>query len=49
VLEPNEDVALEIYPVERFVNDVRRDGPELVLRRDDPRGPVAPTAGTLGL
>jgi len=27
---PNEDVDLDIYAVERFVNDVRRDGPELI-------------------
>jgi putative SOS response-associated peptidase YedK len=30
LLVPNESVELEIYPVERFVNDVRRDGPELI-------------------
>jgi putative SOS response-associated peptidase YedK len=32
LLVPNEDVDLEVYPVERFVNDVRRDGPELIER-----------------
>jgi putative SOS response-associated peptidase YedK len=32
MLVPNEDLDLEVYPVERFVNDVRRDGPELILR-----------------
>jgi putative SOS response-associated peptidase YedK len=30
LLVPNEDLDLEVYPVERFVNDVRRDGPELI-------------------
>jgi putative SOS response-associated peptidase YedK len=30
LLEPNEDLDLEIYAVNRFVNDVRRDGPELI-------------------
>jgi putative SOS response-associated peptidase YedK len=30
LLVPNEAVALDVYPVERFVNDVRRDGPELI-------------------
>lgn len=32
LLLPTDDVELEIYPVERFVNDVRRDGPELIRR-----------------
>jgi putative SOS response-associated peptidase YedK len=30
LLVPNEDIDLEVYAVERFVNDVRRDGPELI-------------------
>ena len=30
LLVPNEAVDLEVYAVERFVNDVRRDGPELI-------------------
>ena len=30
LLVPNEDLELEVYAVERFVNDVRRDGPELI-------------------
>jgi len=30
LLVPNEDLDLEVYAVERFVNDVRRDGPELI-------------------
>jgi len=32
LLVPNESVDLEVYPVERLVNDVRRDGPELIAR-----------------
>lgn len=31
LLEPNDDVDLEIYPVRRLVNDVRQDGPELIV------------------
>jgi len=30
MLEPNEGVDLDIYAVPRFVNDVRRDGPDLI-------------------
>ena len=30
LLVPNDDLDLEVYAVERFVNDVRRDGPELI-------------------
>lgn len=32
MLEPSDDVSLEIYPVPRLVNDVRRNGPELIER-----------------
>lgn len=31
LLEPNEAVGLSIYPVRRLVNDVRQDGPELIV------------------
>jgi putative SOS response-associated peptidase YedK len=31
LLEPNDGVDLEIYPVRRLVNDVRKDGPELIV------------------
>jgi putative SOS response-associated peptidase YedK len=31
MLVPNESAALEVYPVSRLVNDVRNDGPELIL------------------
>jgi putative SOS response-associated peptidase YedK len=51
MLQPTDDVALRIYAVERFVNDVRRDGPELI----EPMQAVAtaatrsgPAEGTLG-
>lgn len=48
LLTPNEDVALRIFPVERYVNDVRRDGPELIEPRS--MGAMsAPSPETLGL
>ena len=31
LLLPNEAVELDVFAVERFVNDVRRDGPELIV------------------
>ena len=31
LLEPDDSVPLEIYPVRRLVNDVRQDGPELIV------------------
>jgi hypothetical protein len=47
MLQPSDSVPLRIYPVNRFVNDVRRDGPELI----DPLAPLAatPAEGTLGI
>ena len=36
MLEPSDAIALRIHPVERLVNDVRRDGPELI----EPLAPV---------
>ena len=30
LLQPTDEIALRIYAVNRFVNDVRQDGPELV-------------------
>ncbi len=30
MLEPSDAVPLRVYPVNRYVNDVRRDGPELI-------------------
>jgi putative SOS response-associated peptidase YedK len=41
MLEPNDDVELRIYAVNRYVNDVRRDGPELIEPLVDP-GPTTP-------
>jgi putative SOS response-associated peptidase YedK len=47
LLQPTDAVPLRIYPVNRFVNDVRRDGPELI----EPlaAGSTAPASPTLGL
>jgi len=42
MLQPTESVALQIYAVNRYVNDVRRDGPELI----EPLSPLAMTAAT---
>jgi putative SOS response-associated peptidase YedK len=30
MLEPSDGVEFRIHPVNRYVNDVRRDGPELI-------------------
>ena len=38
LLGPNDDVALDVYAVNRFVNDVRQDGPALIE-------PLVATAG----
>ena len=51
MLQPTDAVPLRIYPVNRYVNDVRRDGPELI----EPLSAAADMAGataaesTLGL
>jgi putative SOS response-associated peptidase YedK len=47
MLEPSDAVAVRIYPVNRYVNDVRRDGPELI----EPLMAAAatPAEGTLGI
>ena len=50
MLQPTDAVPLRIYPVNRYVNDVRRDGPELI----EPLSPLAAataagTERTLGL
>ena len=44
LLQPTDEIALRVYAVNRDVNDVRRDGPELV----EPLI-VVPPAGTLGI
>jgi putative SOS response-associated peptidase YedK len=50
MLQPSDDIALRIYPVKRYVNDVRQDGPELIEPLSDPpaAGVVTGTEGTLG-
>jgi putative SOS response-associated peptidase YedK len=48
MLAPNDEVALRIFAVERFVNDVRRDGPELVEPLVAGIAPVGPSE-TFGL
>jgi putative SOS response-associated peptidase YedK len=47
MLQPNDSVALRVYAVNRYVNDVRRDGPELI----EPlaAGATASVEGTLGI
>lgn len=45
MLSPSDDIALRIYAVNRDVNDVRRDGPELI----EPLVEAAPTEPGLGL
>ena len=45
MLEPSDDIALRIYAVNRDVNDVRRDGPELI----EPLIAPAPAVDSLGL
>jgi putative SOS response-associated peptidase YedK len=47
MLQPTDEIALRIYAVNRYVNDVRRDGPELI----QPLLATATTAaeGTLGI
>ena len=42
MLQPTDAVPLRIYPVNRYVNDVRRDGPELI----EPLAATAITAAT---
>lgn len=48
MLQPTDAVALRIYPVNRHVNDVRRDGPELIEPLVvTPAALTAPVEGTL--
>jgi len=50
MLQPNDEVDLRIYAVDRFVNDVRRDGPELIEPLLVPAdGGVLPAEGTFGI
>ena len=45
LLEPTDDVTLDIRPVSRLVNDVRNDGPELVQALADGLVPAPATPG----
>ena len=51
MLQPTDEVALRVYAVNRYVNDVRRDGPELIEplspapSEATPPGPVEETLG----
>jgi putative SOS response-associated peptidase YedK len=52
MLEPSDSFPLRIYPVNRYVNDVRRDGPELIEPLAAATSPGArpdPVEGTLGI
>ena len=50
MLQPSDRVELRIYPVNRHVNDVRRDGPELIEPLTGPTFATAtPAESTLGL
>jgi putative SOS response-associated peptidase YedK len=48
LLQPTDAVPLRVYPVNRYVNDVRRDGPELIEALAPPAGAAAVAEGTLG-
>jgi putative SOS response-associated peptidase YedK len=43
MLEPRDDLPLDIYAVPRYVNDVRRDGPELIERLESEAGATRPS------
>ncbi|HET8785484.1 MAG TPA: SOS response-associated peptidase [Candidatus Limnocylindrales bacterium] len=49
MLRPTDAVDLRIYPVNRYVNDVRRDGPELIEPLGRPTIAVTSAESTLGL
>jgi putative SOS response-associated peptidase YedK len=52
MLQPTEALSLRIYPVNRYVNDVRRDGPELIEPLSEAAMAAAPAAAvesTFGL
>jgi putative SOS response-associated peptidase YedK len=50
MLQPTDTIPLRIYPVNRFVNDVRRDGPELIEPLSAAASTVTTAAeSTLGL
>jgi putative SOS response-associated peptidase YedK len=45
MLQPTDEIALDIYAVNRYVNDVRRDGPELI----EPLAAAMAVEETLGI
>jgi len=47
LLQPTDAIPLRIHPVDRYVNDVRRDGPELIEPLSG--GPTVAVSPTLGL
>jgi putative SOS response-associated peptidase YedK len=49
LLQPTDDIALRIYAVSRAVNDVRRDGPELIEPLIVSAVADGPVEGQLGL
>jgi putative SOS response-associated peptidase YedK len=49
LLQPSDDIALRIYAVSRAVNDVRRDGPELIEPLIVSAVADGPVEGQLGL
>jgi putative SOS response-associated peptidase YedK len=52
MLQPTDDIALRVYAVNRYVNDVRRDGPDLIEPLRPPTAEAVapgPVEGTLGI
>ena len=49
LLQPTDEVALRTYAVERLVNDVRQDGPALLVPLAVDPSTAEPDAATLGL
>ena len=52
MLQPTDEVALRVYAVNRYVNDVRRDGPDLIEPLSAPTveaAPPGPVEETLGI
>jgi putative SOS response-associated peptidase YedK len=45
MLRPSDAIPLRIYPVNRYVNDVRRDGPDLIEPLAAGSAHVGPTLG----
>jgi len=48
MLQPTDAVPLRIYPVNRYVNDVRRDGPDLIEPLATPAAAAGAAEATLG-